>query len=128
MSMSQVVRNMPPGSQCRVPSLLSNTRIRSKSGSRSSTLEPQEEVKVGREQKQRTEDRRTHLSQKATGCLPEFTESKSAVIFSSDDLLLMQVTCWYCDQVNQLKAEVCTQVYALLPRSSSGLRRNQDLN
>ena len=75
-----------------------------------------------------TEDRRTHLSQKATGCLPEFTESKSAVIFSSDDLLLMQVTCWYCDQVNQLKAEVGTHVYALLPRSSMGLRKNQDLS
>ena len=75
-----------------------------------------------------TEDRRTHLSQKATGCLPEFTEPKSAVIFSFDDLLLMQVKCWYCDQGNQLKAEVCTHVYGLLSRSSSGLRRNQDLN
>ena len=117
MSMSQVVRNMPPGSQCRVPSLLSNTRIRSKSGSRSSTLEPQEEVKVGREQKQR---QRTGVLTSAKTllvvCLP-----KSAVIFSSDGLLLTQVTCRYCDQVNQLKAKVCTDVYALLPRS--GLRK-----
>jgi len=41
MSMSHVVLNIPPGSQCSRPSCRSITRMRSKSGTSSSALSPQ---------------------------------------------------------------------------------------